>query len=129
MSTGKKIGIIILVIILIGIGAFLIFSNKIVRDAEALTFENIRLEDMEDGDYQGSYEIMPVRVSVITSVKDGKIENIEITEYFHGKGEEAEVITDHIVEEQSLVVDNISGATVSSITIRKAVEDSLLTGD
>jgi len=67
-----------------------------------------------------------VEASVKTTVKDGKITHIEMLEHFNGWGEEAEKVIDYIIEEQSLQVDSISGATVSSVAIKKAVEVSLI---
>lgn len=101
-------------------------SNKIVSNAEALPVKKINFEQIEDGQYIGNYEIFPVKVSVRVSIQNGEITQIDLLEHFNGKGIPAEKIVDHIIEKQSLQVDSISGATVSSIAIKKAVEDSLL---
>lgn len=125
MSTIKRILLIISVIILLGFVSGKIVSHKIVSDAKALSVNEIDLSKTKDGKYSGNYEIFPVKVSVETVVHNGKITKISLLEHFNGKGISAEKILDHIIEKQSLQVDCISGATVSSVTIKKAVEDSL----
>ncbi len=126
MKTFKKVLIILLAIIVIGVLGFKLAANKLISDAKALTVEEIDFTQLKDGEYPGNYEIFPVKVSVKTTVKSGKITQIELLEHFNGKGAPAEKITDYIIEKQSLQIDAVSGATVSSIAIKKAVEDSLL---
>ncbi len=126
MKTLKKIAVILVVLVVIGFLGFKFVSNKIISDAKALSFEEIDLSQLKDGEYLGNYEIFPVKVSVKTTVLNGKITQIELLEHFNGKGAPAEKIVDDIIEKQSLQVDAVSGATVSSIAIKKAVEDSLL---
>ena len=125
MSTIKRIVLILLVIILLGFVGGKIVSHKIVSHAESLSVEEIDLSKVKDGKYLGHYEISPVKVSVETLIHNGKITEINLVEHFNGKGVSAEKIIDYIIEKQSLKVDCISGATVSSVAIKKAVEDSL----
>jgi uncharacterized protein with FMN-binding domain len=126
MKTLKKIAVILVVLVVIGFLGFKFVSNKIISDAKALTIEEIDFTQLKDGEYPGNYEIFPVKVSVKTTVLNGKITQIELLEHFNGKGAPAEKIVDDIIEKQSLQVDAVSGATVSSVAIKKAVEDSLL---
>ncbi len=126
MKKLKKIAFFLIVLIIIGFLSLKFVSNKIVSNAEALPVKEINFEQIEDGQYIGNYEIFPVKVSVRVSIQDGEITQIDLLEHFNGKGIPAEKIVDHIIEKQSLQVDSISGATVSSIAIKKAVEDSLL---
>ena len=126
MKTLKKIAVILVVLVVIGFLGFKFVSNKIISDAKALSFEEIDSGQLQDGEYLGNYEIFPVKVSVKTWVKNGEITQIDLLEHFNGKGAPAEKIVDDIIEKQSLQVDAVSGATVSSVAIKKAVEDSLL---
>ncbi|MGI6174192.1 MAG: FMN-binding protein [Christensenellales bacterium] len=125
MRTFLKIIIVLVVLIAIGFAGFQIASRKIVSDAVALPVEEIDISKIEDGTYPGSYAIFPVKVSVETTILQGKITRIDLLEHFNGKGATAEIIVDHIIDKQSLQVDGVSGATVSSVAIKKAVEDSL----
>lgn len=126
MKKLKKIAFFLIALIIMGFLSLKFVSNKIVSNAEALPVKEINFEQIEDGQYIGNYEIFPVKVSVRVSIQNGEITQIDLLEHFNGKGIPAEKIVDHIIEKQSLQVDSISGATVSSIAIKKAVEDSLL---
>ena len=80
---------------------------------------------MENGQYEGEYTLFPVKVEVLVTVKDHAIIDIEILKHRNGKGSKAEVIIDDVIREQSILVDAVTGATVSSRAILKAVEDAL----
>ncbi|MBD8046512.1 MAG: FMN-binding protein [Clostridium argentinense] len=56
------------------------------------------------------------------------MENIKIEEHDCGLGKKAEKITEEIEKMQSLQVDEISGATLSSKVILKAVETAIENG-
>ena len=46
-------------------------------------------------------------------------------EHLAGKGTIAEVITEDIIRDQTLLVDDISGATTSSHVLKLAIQDAL----
>ena len=125
MKKSKKIIIIILVIVLAIFLVFKMISANLVKRANALTIEEIAPEELKDGNYSGHYELSPVKVALQVTIQDGEIKAIEITKHDNGLGKNAEKIVDKIVEKQSLTVDNVSGATVSSVAIKKAVENAL----
>ncbi len=75
--------------------------------------------------YVGEYDVDFIYAKVEVTVQNGEITNINILEHRHERGKTAEVITDRIVDEQKIDVDAISGATNSSIVIKKAVENAL----
>lgn len=126
MKRYQKILITILILGVLVVIGFNVFSNRVVNSARELTYQDIALEALADGTYQGSYELMPVSVEVETEIEDGRIVAVEIVEHFNGLGSQAEAVVDEMIEQQEIDVDTISGATLSSIVIKKAVEDSLL---
>ncbi len=69
--------------------------NQSVRET---TFEDTNISDIPDGVYVGKYDV----------------------DFIHA---EVEIIADKIVDEQKIDVDAISGATNSSVGIKKAVEN------
>lgn len=81
-----------------------------------------------DGVYEGSAEGFGGEIKVRVTVLDGMINNIEITEH-DGETpsffESAKAVVGYIVKKQTLLVDNVSGATFSSIGIKEAVADAL----
>ena len=98
--------------------------DKVVSNAKTLTIKEINFNQIEDGEYLGNYKIFPVEVKVKVTIKDKEVINIELLEHFNGLGTPAEEVINQIIIKQSLQVDNITGATLSSIVIKKAVEDS-----
>jgi len=94
----------------------------------SVTINTKNADGVADGEYIGEYEVLPVKVVVRVNVKNEKIKNIEILEHQKMLGGKAEKITNDILERQSLDVDAITGATVSSKTILKAVENALQKG-
>ena len=92
------------------------------------TFEKINISDIPDGVYIGEYDVDFIYAKVEATVKNGEVSNINILEHRHERGETAEAIINKIVEEQKIDVDIISGATNSSIVIKKAVENALKKG-
>ena len=77
-----------------------------------------------DGVYEGSNSMMDVAVTV----EEGKIADIKILEHRGGGKKYEEMILpllDLMIERQSTDVDAITGATVSSDTLKMAVEEAL----
>lgn len=62
------------------------------------------------------------------TVKEGRLESIEILRHENGKGKKAEAIVDDMVRNNDSEVNLVSGATVSSICIRIAVRNALAQG-
>ena len=88
----------------------------------------VDLSGKSDGVYPGEYILAgsPVRVSLEVTVERNRITAINIIKHTGSwVGRKAEVITDRIIEAQSVNVDVVSGSTASSISILKAVENAL----
>jgi len=86
------------------------------------------LTHKSDGVYHGKYDVSktPIRVVLDITVTNGRITHIKIIEHSCSPiGKKAERITERIINEQSLSVDVVSGATVSSKGILMAVENAL----
>ena len=96
-------------------------------ETKALTITTPNYEKLPDGAYRGVYDGGLVRAEVAVTIHAKNIQSVELLQHDHGRGAEAEKIVDSIVEAQSLEVDVISGATVSSKAILKAAENALRT--
>ncbi len=125
MKRTKKV-----ILILFGIMLLLVIAGKImignmVDKVRSTSVAMPDLSDISNGDYVGEYAILPVHVKVQVSVNDHKITDIAILRHDNGLGNAAESITTDVVGRQSLDVDAISGATVSSKCILKAIENAL----
>lgn len=94
---------------------------------ENMQIHNVDLSKVPDGTYTGSQDFGLVAADVRVTVKDGRIVSVELTRHLHGPnhGVPAEVLTNRIVEAQSVELDSVTGATGSSKAILKAVENAL----
>lgn len=82
----------------------------------------------KDGTYTGEADGFGGTVAVEVTVKDGKIEAVEVTSAEKEDGAYlamAEDIIPKIIEAQSAEVDTVSGATFSSTGIKNATEQAL----
>lgn len=126
MKKGIKILIaVVLIICVIIVGVFVgahIFSKRTTAN---INIQTIDATGIADGVYEGSYELSPVKVTVCVTVSEERITDIVILEHQTGLGEKAESIMQDVIGQQSLEVDTISGATMSSKTILKAIENAL----
>jgi uncharacterized protein with FMN-binding domain len=87
------------------------------------------MNEKVDGVYRGNYSVSgtPVKVTLDVTVSQSKITAIRLIEHTRSPiGKKAEKIIETVIQEQSLEVDVISGATASSKAILKAVENALL---
>ncbi len=128
MSTRRKLLIFFLGLFVVLIVFAVVFVNMTQRSLEKLNDTPINMPDLmniEDGEYTGRYRVFPVMAEVVVKVRDHQITEIVLVEHNHGRGYDGEAIIDTVVEQQSLDVDVISGATYSSKVILLAIEDAL----
>ncbi len=86
---------------------------------------NIDICSIPDGVYVGEYDVNFIYVKVEVTVQNKTVTNIAILEHKNERGKPAEIVVDRIIETQTIDVDAITGATSSSIVIKKAVENAL----
>ncbi|WP_167957460.1 FMN-binding protein [Anaerosporobacter faecicola] len=132
MNKRKKIGLIILsIIVVIGIAGFagIYYMGKITKEAlDQQVNVDIDMNKVKDGTYVGSSDGGLVKVEVEVEVKDHTITNITLLKHDNGKGKPAEVMLDDMIKKNTDQVDEVSGATTSSKTIRNAVNVALQQG-
>lgn len=95
------------------------------EEAEEVTFDmNTKLND---GTYNAQVDGQEGPMSVEVTIKDGKINNVVVKEAHESSfTEEAQKsVPAAIVESNSLDVDNVTGATLTSTRIKTAVKDCL----
>jgi len=117
--TMKKIILFIFICLLV-IGCSTAYKN--------ITAQMPDLSQIDDGVYRGIFDLQgtPVKVTLDVNVQNNRISNIKIIEHKRSPiGKKAEVLIDHVIEKQSLEIDAVSGATGSSISILKAIENAL----
>ena len=122
---GRRIMIILVVVILLVVCVKVGADFLTKRTLKKVKINEVPISQVADGKYVGEAQIKPVSAKVNVQVENGKITNIEIKDHMTGLGKNGEKIIDQIINKQSLDVDAISGATQSSVTITKAVENAL----
>ena len=132
MSQRKKaVLIVVSALLVIGLfagGLYLTSIGDYKAKVDALTFDEIDLSQAADGVYEGQCDTGVVRARVQVTVRDHRLESIELLEHENGKGAPAEVILERMLQHQTTAVDTVSGATCSSKVLRKAVENALAAG-
>lgn len=115
----------VLAIVLCLLLTLALVRSSAAKAAKELTVATPDLSRLSDGDYTGAYAIPPVSAEVIVSVRAHRIADIVITRHENGLGGAAEELVRTVVEAQTPDVDAVSGATVSSKCILKAIENAL----
>ena len=117
--------IFLFLIVLIFTAVYLKSVAEYKRSVKETTFSNLDISNVPDGGYVGEYDVDFIYAKVEVTVRGGVIADIDILEHKNGRGKSAEIIVEKIIEEQKINVDAVSGATNSSIVIKKAVENAL----
>lgn len=124
---GLIISICILLVLSIGVYVFYILPSERKLDAvRTMAIENINLDKIEDGIYNGEYHYGTFTYKVKVSVQQHKINDIKVTDNrdsSHAK--KAEEVINNVLESQKINVDVISGATTTSKALLKAIENAL----
>jgi uncharacterized protein with FMN-binding domain len=100
-------------------------SGCFADDIKKLEIGEVDLASVKDGSYEASQENDPITAKVQVDVKGGMIEAIRLIDHSHGPKKGADAIVEKVVASQSLKVDSISGATLSSKVVLKAIENAL----
>lgn len=128
MSKHKKalsiLGLLILLVTVAGKLALDQIEDNL-SNLPTVALEQSQIAQLEDGVYNGRYEVFPISVAVEVKIEQGKMVEIRILEHDNGQGKPAEAILWEIIEKQSLKVDAVTGATYSSKVILLALEDAL----
>ena len=119
-------------IILIIVGAIVVIilgftgwaAIDVIRYNE-LVIKDVDLQNIPDGVYEGSFKGGRFSNSVEVTVKDHRIVDIKGLKAFTGIQDIHHRIYAEVMEEQSLQMDAVSGATVTTLTTLKAIENAL----
>ncbi|EEG76807.1 FMN-binding protein [Dethiobacter alkaliphilus] len=88
--------------------------------------DTVDFSRVPDGTHRGTFTYGAFNFVVDVVVADGEVvETIVVQNRDNQPSRDAEEVLDRVVEEQTLNVDAVSGATVSSRTLIKAVENAL----
>ncbi len=100
-------------------------SGCFADDIRSLVIADVKPASIKDGTYEGTQRNLPISAKVRLELQGGRIVSIMVLEHHHGSGRGAEAIVERVIDSQSLEVDAISGATLSSKVLLKAIERAL----
>jgi uncharacterized protein with FMN-binding domain len=129
---GCLIALLVIVVILgIGGGIGWTFLSKEHREAASLPLNAVDFDRLSDGKYHGAYAggMYKWRVNECdVTVADGKVSVIQLTGSQDPGAENTDVdmLYARVIQAQSLQVDTISGATLTSKAYLQCVENALL---
>ena len=124
----KKLNVTALILAILLIGGFLFMQFDLKRDLKDLEFSEVSLSEVPDGTYRGSSSIGPVKAEVQVTVSNGKIDAIELLQHRNAMGQDAEALPWIMERAETWDIDCVTGATISSQAIRKAVNSALASG-
>lgn len=95
------------------------------REVAAISISQTDISALADGTYEGDCDVGYIYAKVRVAVNDGEIASIDLLEHRNERGAAGEGVLERIVQEQTVCVDAVSGATNSSRVIEKAVGNAL----
>lgn len=123
------IPIVLVAVVAIGLGGALIFTSGERREGKSLPITNVDFKRLNDGTYIGEYEggMNKWRANEVqVTVSSGKVTNIKLLKHKENRPPEfTDQLYNKVIKSQSLQVDTISGATITSKAYLKSVENAL----
>jgi uncharacterized protein with FMN-binding domain len=122
---------IVLVILAVGGGIGWLFLSKEHKEAASLSLNAVDFSKLIDGNYHGAYAggIYKWRVNECdVTVMNGKVADIQFVNSSDPGAANTDVKTlyDRVIKAQSLKVDTISGATLTSKAYLQCIENALI---
>ena len=118
--------VIIICIVLAALIILIFLMNMGMKDVKNLTISDIDLSKIADGEYEGSLNKGRWTNTVRITVKDHKIEKIDVIKDMMAKSDDIrKKIENSVIEKQSLQIDAVSGATLHTKAYLKAIENAL----
>lgn len=118
------------ILLAVSVGGAMLYTAEEHKEAKNLPIAAIDFKKLNDGTYTGEYEggIKKWRTNKVqVKVSSGKVTEIEVLEQKYDlKPEFTGKLYDRVIEAQSLQVDTISGATLTSKACLKSVEAALI---
>lgn len=117
-------GSVLLVLILVGAG-LLIWATRGLGGYAKMTIKNVDISKVPDGTYVGSFNGGRFSNTVRVTVKNHKVTDIAILKDVTFKMSKVSQLFGRVIKAQSLNVDTLTGATVTSKVFLKSVENAL----
>lgn len=126
MKTGLKVFLMLTAVIIVAFASFAIFITSGLKDMEKAEIGPVDISSVPDGVYTGRFEGNRWANTLEVTVQGGKITDIKVLKaQMISKEGLAEQVFAQVEEKQSLQIDAVSGATVSTKGYLLAIEDAL----
>lgn len=112
------VAIVLAIIVIAGFG----YADSLAKAADKIIIAPLDLAGVADGTYEGSAAIMHVKPQVSVTVANGRITSVS---YAPPVGPGLVGMADRIVAAQSLDVDGISGATITTKAVKAAISNAV----
>lgn len=122
MKTKLKIAGIVLGVLIV---VMLLFAMVGLQEALNLKIRNVELTAVPDGVYTGVYDNGRFSNTVTVTVADHHITAIDPAKNANGSGQTAQTLLGRVIDQQRTDVDAVAGATATSLSLLKAVENAL----
>ena len=129
MKKGKKALLIVGIILVALVGLMAVAAFPGMGAVRKMTVNPVDLAKIADGTYPGSFKSGRFSYSVEVTVKDHRIEEVKSTGGAQAQDTVIRQIFARIVAEQSVKVDTVSGASLTTKAASKAVENALRPAD
>lgn len=103
----------------------LIREFGILGTVKKASIEPLDFTSLKDGEYAGEYVAGRHSSKVKARVESGRVTGIDIVQEISYAGEVQRHVVNKVMETQSLEVDTVSGATVTTRAALKAIENAL----
>jgi uncharacterized protein with FMN-binding domain len=127
MSAGKHLlrGLVIVsvIIVLLVVMALALYTPALNRAADAIVLQSPTISYRYPGTYEGSAACLHVVACVRVTVSSTGVSSVELLQRPFGN---MDLLVDRIIKAGGVPVDVITGATVSSKVVMKAVDDALM---
>lgn len=121
----KVIGIVFLGFIIFII-IFVWSDLKEQKEVRKMVIKDVNINNLSNGSYEGEYNNYRWSNKVRVTINNHKITKINfIEDKMAGLEKTRQAVADEVIEKQSLKVDTVSGATISTKAYLKSIEDAL----
>jgi uncharacterized protein with FMN-binding domain len=121
----KIVAWVFLGVLIIGFG-FMFFLNKDLESTTNLDVTPVNLSVLTDGEYEGHFDHGRFTNTVVVTIKDKKIVDIQFTKTVDFDWPEVrEALKNAVIDKQNVDIDTISEATATSKAYLKSIEKAL----
>lgn len=126
MKLFLKIVLCFVLVFVVAVGCLGFYITRGLKEGQSLIVNPVSVAQLADGQYEGNYGKGRWQNEVRVTMKDSRITQIEVLKsVLFERPEVTKDIIDKVIEKQNITIDVMTGATVTSKSYLKAIEDAL----